>query len=439
MWCTMTINLTIPLQYDVVIQDVLDESRGPTVSFRPHPRLLALYPTDCGTEFTRYKKNGKVYYRRHTGSTTALHKRTCSRCAESEAKSKATKAFHRLMAFEWSNMWGITLTTPNDYFDLEMVHDNDYVLSRKKDFLKLCKLYMDRVHPRVPYQTYFHHWATANPMGPPHFHMHISALCAEYSFEKEGGLIDKQLEPFVDLETSKEEWRIILGMQDTPVLHYQFISRRTKAWEENGEEKTRGGPRKIHHWLNYCYRAYIGDVERFLEKHDKDPNLDQRKWLRFHMREGEAIMTIQGESFSPSVGSWGRRIGSHRQLANRNRTKFTYDEEVQSRIDNHVQLTRELFTPDTRKPIVNSDRMKGGSETIVRRMRKDEVLVSKRVFYVDRPELHPWDEIHLPSPYSCMQWTSYHEIKSPKDSGKVPCRLASATSFRLFHCPPLGD
>ncbi len=424
----MTLNLTIPPEYDVIIQDLLDDSPEERVRCRPHDLILEIYPTKCGTEFSRYTVGGRTYYRRHTGEKKPLHKRYCPVCARIDANKKALNAFHRLMAFEWDNMWGITLTTPEDFLEADRLNDAAYVLKRKNEFTRMCKQYMDQFHSGVPYQTYFHHWGTSNPLGTPQFHMHLTAPCATYSFEKEGGLIDRQLKKLVDLDVAKETWRKILGIDVVPVLHYQYISRRTRYWTDStGKLQTRGGPRKIRHWLNYCYRSYIGDVEKLLMKTKKRPSQDELEWLSWHMRDKDAkiVITTRGTEFVQRNGSWGRRMGSHRQFANRNRSKYIKEDIVEKRIRQHVQIASELYTPDTRKRVRQQDKLEGAP---VERlwMKRGSLLISKRVLYVDYPIKKFWYMVCLPVPYSCMRWKEYHEEKKHgQSSGKEPTILST--------------
>ena len=387
------------------------------IDIRATPQVLDLYPTTCGTKFARYIIGGKEYYEPYQDRTSAAHKTRCPACARRQASKSARRTYHRLMAFHWSNLWAITLTTPKGFVDPLKKDEEGYPEQRKVDFLNLAKKYMRTQHPDVPFMMSFHHWKTSDPLGGPHFHVHITALCATYKFHEGGGLIDKPLDPYVNLKKKKRIWGNMLGLEGNAVLHYQFITRKTQVWKENGEQMTRGGSKKLRHWLNYVYRYYVQDVEKFFRKFDYEKVTPERTvWADWHNRvKSSERLGRLGTVISITVGGWGKRTNGYGALSNRKRKYFIYDGVVQKRIEEENEIISKRYTPDTREPVTGK---RVSVDLLTRKMKISEMIIRPQVRYVDYSVKLEWPIVYKAVPRECMRWGEYHSFRSKRKKKK---------------------
>jgi hypothetical protein len=289
-----------------------------------------------------------------------------------------------MMALPWNYVMTITLTTPVDFAWL-----GDNLTDIKKELMRRGQEYMKRAHPKVnAYMMSFQHWKSSYPVGGWWYHLHITAICSRYQIEDD--MLEYELLPCYQSKKRLEEyrriWADVLDVTGQVDIDYRYISRKTVIHEDG---VTSGGPARLMHWLRYQYRAYVQDVERFFM------NNETEEWTE----ETRA-------SFEKHQVDCGRRIASYGALSNSTRGKYINLEIVKQRIEEHHEVGRVRYDPDTGEELT-------GKFNVIRvdgPIRRSQLVAHYHVEYWDIPYVvKPW-VVYREPPSPCPSW-GHHFVR----------------------------
>jgi hypothetical protein len=253
----------------------------------------------------------------------------CPICAKIEANQKALEAFHILYGYDWKHLRFIELTTPEDF--IRDSEDPHHVHAKSNHAFSLAKKYMEKCHPEEPYIAWLHHWHTKNPLSSPYIHIHIVAIAAKYSGDCES-LTTTYLKPKLNksvLDRNRKLWAKLINV---PVanIYYAYCPRE----ETQGYKKTYGGPARVMHRLQYCYRRYIHDVNTYLEKNPNEPLTPERiSWLEWHTQQRFYL----NEYNAKTRKRFPKRVRWYGALANRNQNRYLRMDIIEERIESQLK------------------------------------------------------------------------------------------------------
>lgn len=315
-------------QIQVSFRYLMDEKNHRPPSTSIGSLVRAKYPSTCCTTAYEHYCTGPTPHLVHRAiyDKSKGHRRTCPVCSGSDARRRASRSYHELHAFDWKRLRHMELTAPGDYVTRE---DNDKTIALKMaEFFKMCRAWMDQCFPGEAYIFFFHHWASSDPLGPPHFHMHIIASCTTYKRDEKRRIIKKHLNPRLscnELDGLRDVWRGLLGHEGNVNVFYRYAPRWPKG--------KFGGPTRLLHRLTYCYRAYIQDVNAFTMAEGFTLTDEQDYWLTWHMRK------------------WGRRIRRYGAYSPTQQKEFIRMEHVEIRVEADAEKAKTLYCPVCLYPI----------------------------------------------------------------------------------------
>lgn len=193
----------------------------------------------------------------------------CPICARIYCSTEGRKIFTRLMSFRPRAVYFITLTT--DPLDIEeiwgqalLAGDYDSIENSLQGMAR--ELIKREFGKGVAGISIVHNWATKDPLGRTHFHIHL--IIPALRKENHGWVNLPAWIPPKRLETIKKAWGRSFGRTMPLNVHFEYA--REDSWGQ------------IRHWINYSIRRPVLDVNEFLLKENLSyETLTQEQVKRF--------------------------------------------------------------------------------------------------------------------------------------------------------------
>lgn len=183
-------------------------------------------------------------------------KNLCAICNSRYSNKRGLKIHETFDLFDTEYMIHDVLTTPKGYFSADL--DKFAIIN---ELNRLSSLFMhEKYGKNASGVRVVHTNSTKNPLGPPHFHIHILISDKKYYQNFQTSLSgDKQIIGFgkkevrvyeEDLQKSRDVWKKILGYPGEVNIyhHYSKLAKRKR------------------HWCKYICRDSIYDINEFLLK-----------------------------------------------------------------------------------------------------------------------------------------------------------------------------
>ncbi|MBA7676677.1 hypothetical protein ES703_84921 [subsurface metagenome] len=199
----------------------------------------------CGTEIAH-----PVY---------CLDYKLCAICNRNYANKRGQKIYETFELFNTEYMIHDVLTIHRNYFSKEL--DKFDIMN---ELNRLSSLYLYEVYgEKTSGVRVVHTWSTKNPLGPPHFHIHLLISDKKYypihqktlSGDKHiVGFGKKEMKVYQeDLQKLRDTWKKILGYPGEVNLYHQYSNKAGKK----------------RHLCRYISRHAVYDINEFLWKKGK--------------------------------------------------------------------------------------------------------------------------------------------------------------------------
>jgi len=200
----------------------------------------------------------------------------CAICNRIYANKRGQKIYETFELFNTEYMIHDVLTTPKGYFPKEL--DKFAIMN---ECFRLSLLFMYEVYGKnASGVRVVHTWSTENPLGDPHYHIHLLISDKKYYPIHQKTLSgDKQIVGYgrkevkvyrEDLQKLREIWKKILNYPREVNLYHEYSNKAGKK----------------RHWCKYISRHAIYDINKFLWKKGKNYNftLEEDKNYAYQMQ-----------------------------------------------------------------------------------------------------------------------------------------------------------
>jgi len=215
-------------------------------------------------------------------------KNLCAICNSKYSNKRGLKIYETFALFDTEYMIHAVLTTPKGYFSEEL---DKFDTTNKLHALAL-EWKDENFGKKASGKFVVHTNSTKDPLGPPHFHIHILISDKKYypihqnDLSKKKYLVGfgkKEVHVYQEnLQKLRDSWKNILGSSEEVNFHYQYSKLE----------------RKKRFWCKYICRDSIYDINEFLLKQGKNYKLSPQE-------EENYAYQIQNKKYFKRIRSFG--------------------------------------------------------------------------------------------------------------------------------------